>query len=57
VTLSGVLDFAAANVGGTQLWAKGSTVSTTVGNSATSVIRIAAVEDLGPALGPTTTCK
>ncbi|MEN9886155.1 MAG: hypothetical protein RL758_733 [Pseudomonadota bacterium] len=47
MTLSGVLDFAAANVGGTQLWAKGSTVSTTVGNSATSVIRIAAVEDLG----------
>jgi predicted porin len=47
VTLSGVIDFAAANVGGTQPWAKGSTVSTTVGNSATSVIRIAAVEDLG----------
>ena len=47
VTLSGLLDFAGASVGGTQAWAKGSTVSTTVGTSATSVIRIDAVEDLG----------
>jgi predicted porin len=45
--LSGNLDFAGANVGGTQLWAKGSTVSTTVGTASTSVINIRAVEDLG----------
>jgi predicted porin len=47
VTLSGLLDFAGANVGGTQNIAKGSTVSTNIGTSATSVIRIDAVEDLG----------
>lgn len=47
VTLSGNIDFAYANVGGTQLWAKGSTVSTTVGTASTSVINIVAVEDLG----------
>jgi predicted porin len=47
VTLSGNLDFAYANLGGTQLLAKGSTVSTTTGTSSTSVINIRAVEDLG----------
>ena len=47
VTLSGNLDFAGASVGGSQLWAKGSTVSTTVGTASTSVINIRAVEDLG----------
>ena len=47
VTLSGNIDFAYANVGGSQLWAKGSTVSTTVGTASTSVINIVAVEDLG----------
>jgi len=47
VTLSGNLDFAGANVGGTQAWAKGQTVSTTVGVASTSVINIRAVEDLG----------
>jgi predicted porin len=47
VTLSGNLDFAGANVGGTQLLAKGSTVSTTTGTASTSVINIRAVEDLG----------
>jgi general bacterial porin, GBP family len=47
VTISGVLDYAAANVGGTQATTKGSTVSTTIGTSATSVIRFIAVEDLG----------
>ncbi len=47
VTLSGNLDFAAAQQSGTQLGATGSTVSTTVGTSSTSVIRLVAVEDLG----------
>ncbi len=47
VTISGLIDFANANVGGTQLHAKGSTISTTVGTSATSVIRIIAAEDIG----------
>jgi len=47
VTLSGNLDFAYANVGGTQLIAKGSTVSTGAGTASTSVINIRAVEDLG----------
>ncbi len=47
VTISGLVDFANANVGGTQLHAKGSTISTTVGTSATSVIRIGASEDIG----------
>jgi predicted porin len=47
VTLSGNLDFAYANVGGTQLIAKGSTVSSTIGTASTSVINIRAVEDLG----------
>ena len=47
MTLSGNLDFAYANVGGTQLIAKGSTVSTGAGTASTSVINIRAVEDLG----------
>jgi len=47
VTLSGNLDFAYANVGGTQLLAKGTTVSSTVGVASTSVINIRAIEDLG----------
>ena len=44
VTLSGNLDFAAANVSGN---AKGTSVATTGGASTTSVINIIAVEDLG----------
>jgi len=47
VTISGNIDFAAANNGGSQIEAKGSTVSTTVGTSSTSVLRFIAVEDLG----------
>ncbi len=47
VTLSGNIDFANANVGGTQLLAKGTTISQTVGVSSTSVINIRAVEDIG----------
>jgi predicted porin len=47
VTLSGLLDFAAANVSGTQIGSNANTVSTTVGTSSTSVIRLTAVEDLG----------
>jgi len=47
VTLSGNIDFAGAQQSGTQLGAKGSTFSTTVGTSSTSVIRLVAVEDLG----------
>ncbi len=45
--MSGNLDFAYANVGGTQLIAKGTTVSTGAGTASTSVINIRAVEDLG----------
>ena len=44
VTLSGNLDFAAANVSGN---AKGTSIATTGGASTTSVINIIAVEDLG----------
>ena len=44
MTLSGVLDFAAGQVGGN---AKGTSISTRDMTSATSVIRITAVEDLG----------
>ena len=44
VTLSGVLDFAVGNASGN---AKGTTISTRDMTSATSVIRITAVEDLG----------
>jgi len=47
VTLSGNMDFAAANVGGSQIWAMGSTVSQTVGTASTSVIKITAVDDIG----------
>jgi predicted porin len=44
VTISGLLDFAAGQVGGNS---KGTTISTRDVTSATSVIRITAVEDLG----------
>jgi len=47
VTISGLVDFAGASVTGTQVTQKGTTVSTTVGTSATSVIRFIAVEDIG----------
>jgi predicted porin len=44
LTLSGNLDFAAANISGTQTMANGSTVSTTAGTSSTSVINLIAEE-------------
>ena len=44
VTLSGNLDFAAASMTGTQVHAKGTTVSTGVGTSSTSVINLIAEE-------------
>ena len=44
VTISGVIDFAAAKVSGNTA---GTTVSTTVGTATTSVIRFDVVEDLG----------
>jgi len=47
VTISGHIDFAGASVTGTQRPANGSTFSTTVGTSSTSVIRFIATEDLG----------
>jgi predicted porin len=47
VTISGNLDYAYATVSGTQASVKGSTISTTVGTSSTSVIRFIATEDLG----------
>jgi len=47
VTISGVMDFAAATVSGSQLDVKGTTITQNLGQSATSVIRITAVEDLG----------
>jgi predicted porin len=47
VTLSGVLDYSFANQTGTIAGVKGTTVSTNIGTSATSVINIIAVEDLG----------
>jgi len=47
VTISGVLDYAYASQSGTIAGVKGSTVSTNIGTSATSVIRFIAVEDLG----------
>jgi len=47
VTLSGNIDFANASVSGTQLLAKGTTISQTVGVSSTSVLNIRAVEDIG----------
>jgi len=53
VTLSGNLDFASVNIGGTQAASKGSTIQTTAGTSSTSVIRFIAVEDLGDGLKAT----
>lgn len=47
VSLSGNIDFAYINFGGTQETTKGQTVMTTTGTSSTSVINIIAVEDLG----------
>jgi len=47
VTLSGNLDFAAANFAGSQTGAKGSTITTTSGVSSTSVINLDAIEDIG----------
>jgi predicted porin len=46
VTLSGNLDFAVANYGGQQAWAKGTTVTTLAGTSSTTVINIRAEEKL-----------
>ncbi len=46
-TISGNLDFASVNVGGTQAASKGSTVTTGFGTASTSVLRFIAVEDLG----------
>ena len=46
-TISGNLDFASVNVGGTQAASKGSTITTGFGTSTTSVLRFIAVEDLG----------
>ncbi len=46
-TISGNLDFASVNVGGTQAASKGSTITTGFGTSSTSVLRFIAVEDLG----------
>ena len=45
--MSGNIDFANASVSGTQLLAKGTTISQTVGVSSTSVLNIRAVEDIG----------
>jgi len=47
VTLSGNMDVAGATSAGTQLGAKGTTFTTGLGTSSTSVINIIAVEDLG----------
>jgi len=47
VTLSGVADFATATVSGSQLNVKGTSITQNLGQSATSVINIIAVEDLG----------
>ena len=46
-TISGNLDFASVNVGGTQAASKGSTITTGFGTASTSVLRFIAVEDLG----------
>ncbi len=46
MTLSGNLDFAGANISGTQTLAKGSTISTGVGTSSTSVINLVAEEKI-----------
>ncbi len=45
--MSGNLDFAGANVSGTQVGSNANTFATTTGTSSTSVIRLTAVEDLG----------
>ncbi len=47
VSITGLLDYANANVSGTMPHQNGNTISTNQGTSATSVIRIEAVEDLG----------
>jgi len=47
VTLSGNMDVAGVNYGGTQTGAKGTSFTTGAGTSSTSVINIIAVEDLG----------
>jgi len=47
VTISGLLDFANANISGTMPHQNGNTFSSNQGTAATSVIRIEAVEDLG----------
>jgi len=47
VTITGNMDFAGAKVGGSQVWAMGSTFSQTVGTASTSVINLDAVEDIG----------
>jgi len=47
VTLTGNLDFAGANLSGTQTGAKGTTITTTLGVSSTSVINLDAIEDIG----------
>ena len=47
VTLSGNIDFANASVSGSQLLARGTTISQTTGTSSTSVLNIRAVEDIG----------
>ncbi|MCX7263016.1 MAG: porin [Burkholderiales bacterium] len=46
-TISGNLDFASVNVGGTQAASKGTTITTGFGTATTSVLRFIAVEDLG----------
>jgi len=50
VTLSGNMDVAGVNYGGTQTGAKGTSFTTGAGTSSTSVINIIAVEDLGGGL-------
>ena len=47
VTITGNIDFAGAKVGGSQVWAYGTTFSQTVGTASTSVINLDAVEDIG----------
>ena len=47
VTITGNMDFAGAKIGGSQLWAMGSTFSQTVGVASTSVINLDALEDIG----------
>ena len=47
VTITGNLDFAGAQLTGSQAGAKGSTISSTIGVSSTSVINLDAIEDIG----------